>query len=66
MKDNESEIFNWCKKQALLYKDNKLEQWKIDKLNSIGFKWEYYLTTEEDLKKHIEKDILEEMIDEVS
>ena len=65
-KNNESEflgMFEWCKEQALLYKDGKLEQWKIDKLNSIGFSWDYYLTTEEDLKEHIEKDVIEEMTD---
>ena len=64
-KNNESEflgMFEWCKEQALLYKDGKLEQWKIDKLNSIGFSWDYYLTTEEDLKEHIEKDGTEELI----
>ena len=38
----EIDLYLWCKEQARLYYEGKLEQDKIDKLNSIGFDWNYY------------------------
>lgn len=37
-----SNLYRWCKEQAKLYFEGKLEQEKIDKLNAIEFPWEYY------------------------
>lgn len=42
------ELFDWCLEQAAARYMGKLSQEKIDKLNSIGFPWDYY---EEELDK---------------
>lgn len=38
----EINLYLWCKELARLYFQGKLEQEKIDKLNSIGFEWDFY------------------------
>lgn len=48
---NTNNLYDWCIDQARLYYQGKLEQYKIDKLNSIGFIWEYY----KDMKKSTEE-----------
>lgn len=42
----EIDLYNWCKEQARLYFAGKLDQYKIDKLNEIGFPWEHYRDSE--------------------
>lgn len=36
----EIDIFLACRELRRLYHEGKLEQWKIDRLNEIGFDWE--------------------------
>ena len=37
---DDSKLYDWCKTVQCQYKNNKLDQWKIDKLKSIGFSFE--------------------------
>ena len=38
----EIDIHNWCKEQAQLYWEGVLPQFRIDKLEAIGFDWNHY------------------------
>ncbi len=38
----EIDLYNWCVEQTKLYWEGKLEKYKIDKLESIGFDWNHY------------------------
>ena len=37
--NDDKKLFNWVVRNVYLYNNNKLEQYKIDKLNEIGFVW---------------------------
>lgn len=36
----DTELSKWCKYQRVIYKNNGLAQWRVDKLNEIGFCWD--------------------------
>lgn len=53
------ELFMWCLEQSYLRLMGKLSQYKIDKLNSIGFNWDFFEKEALSLKNELDKDILE-------